>query len=142
MAGKVLLVDDEREFTDVLSQRMVARGLDVDVSADGYEALEKAEKTIYDAIILDLVMPGIDGIETARRLLEKNPDLQVILLSGQATLDKGVAAMKLGAIDFLEKPADLTKLMEKIDHAKAKRMLLVEKKSEESIKNILKSKGW
>ena len=84
----------------------------------------------------------MDGIETLKRMLADNPDLQVILLTGHATLAKGVEAMKLGAMDFLEKPAEIQKLMEKIEQAKANRMLLVEKRSEEKLKEILKTKWW
>lgn len=139
---KVLLVDDEQEFTQVLSERMEARGLQVVTAQDGPSALQKAEEQSFDAIILDLKMPGMDGIETLRRLRRINPNLQVIMLTGQATVKAGVEATKLGALDFLEKPADLKQILEKIQQAKTNKMLLVEKESEEKIKKILKSKGW
>jgi DNA-binding NtrC family response regulator len=139
---RVLLVDDELEFTQVLSERMEARGVDVDTAASGHEALEKATGKPYDAIILDLSMPEMDGIETLQHLLEDNPDLQVILLTGYPTLEKGVEAMRLGAMDFLAKPAGIQKLIEKIDEAKANKMLLVEKRMEQKIKGILEAKGW
>jgi DNA-binding NtrC family response regulator len=139
---KVLLVDDDSEFTEVLSERMEARGVGVDTAASGPEALEKVKDKSYDAIILDLAMPGMDGIETLRRLLEDHPDLQIVLLTGHATLEKGVEAIKLGAMDFLEKPAEIEKLLEKIRTAKANRMVLVEKQAEEKLKSILKTKGW
>ncbi len=139
---KVLLVDDDADFTDVVSERMESRGVGVDTAASGTEALEKVRDKSYDAIILDLAMPEMDGIETLKRLLADNPDLQVILLTGHATLAKGVEAIKLGAMDFLEKPAEIQKLMEKIEQAKANRMLLVEKRSEEKLKQILKTKWW
>jgi len=139
---KVLLVDDEVEFTHILSQRMESRGVGVDTAASGPEALEKVKRTLYDAIFLDLAMPRMDGIETLKRLLESNPDLQVILLTGRATVQKGVEAIKLGAADFLEKPAEIEKLLEKIHQAQARRMLLVEERAEERMKDILKSKGW
>ena len=139
---KVLLVDDELEFTQVLSERMKSRGIDVDIAASGREALEKVGAKSYDAIILDLSMPEMDGIETLRHLIEDNPDLQVILLTGYATLQKGIEAIKLGAVDFLEKPAEIQKLMEAIEEAKANKMLLVEKRVEERIKGILETKSW
>ncbi len=139
---RVLLVDDEADFTEVLSERMKTRGLQVETAENGLEAIKKACDEPYDAIVLDLLMPGMDGIETLKSLLEKNPDLQIILLTGHGSLEKGIEAVKLGAVDFLEKPADLTKLMEKIEEAGDKKMLLVEKKAEEDIKNILKTKGW
>jgi DNA-binding NtrC family response regulator len=139
---KVLLVDDEREFTQVLSERMNHRGVDVDTAASGTEALRMAREASYDAIILDLAMPEMDGIETLRHLLEVNADLQVVLLTGYATVQKGIEAIRLGAMDFLEKPAEIQQLMEKIQQASANRMLLVEKRSEEMIKGILEAKGW
>ncbi|MHC5006528.1 MAG: response regulator [Planctomycetota bacterium] len=139
---KVLLVDDNPEFTEVLSQRMEAREVDVDTAASGSEALEKVGDESYDAIVLDLAMPGMDGMETLKRLLEKRPDLQIILLTGHASLEKGVEAIKIGAMDFLEKPAEIQALMEKIKEAKARKMLLVEKGIEERLKGILGSKSW
>jgi DNA-binding NtrC family response regulator len=139
---KVLLVDDDPEFIEVLSQRMEAREVDVETATSGPEAVEKVSGASYDAIILDLSMPGMDGMETLKRLLTDKPDLQVILLTGYATLEKGIEAVKLGAMDFLEKPAEIQKLMEKIEKAKANKMLLVEEQSEERLKGILKSKSW
>jgi len=139
---KVLLVDDNPEFTEVLSQRMEARDVAVDTAASGAEALEKVSDESYDAIVLDLAMPGMDGMETLKRLLEKRPDLQIILLTGHASLEKGVEAIKIGAMDFLEKPAEIQALMEKIKEAKAKKMLLVEKGIEERLKGILGRKSW
>jgi DNA-binding NtrC family response regulator len=139
---RVLLVDDETELTSVLAERMTSRGLSVDAAASGPEALAKIEEADYDAILLDLAMPGMDGIETLERLLARKPELQVIFLTGQGTLEKGVEAVKLGAKDFLEKPASLDKLIEKIRAAKAEKMVLVEKKMEDEIKQILKTHGW
>jgi len=139
---KVLLVDDEEEFSRILSERMETRGVTVVTAENGPAALKKAKEEQFDAIILDMSMPEMDGIETLKRLLEINPDLQVIMLTGHATLEKGVEAVKLGAMDFLEKPADMDKLLARINEAKAKKMVLVEKRTEQKIKGILKSKGW
>lgn len=143
MAGtRVLLVDDEVEFTEALSERLESRGLKVDSANSGEEALKKIGEVSYDAIFLDLAMPGMDGIETLKNLLSENPDLQVILLTGHATIDKSVEAVKLGARDFLEKPADIDKLLAKIKKAESEKMLIVQKRSQEEIQKILKSKGW
>ncbi len=141
-ADRVLLVDDDLEFTQVLSERMESRGVDVDTAASGQEALDRAKGKPYDAIILDLSMPEMDGIETLQHLLQDNPDLQVILLTGYATAARGVEAIKLGAVDFLEKPAEIQKLIEQIHQAKARRMLLVQKRVEEKIRGILETKPW
>jgi FixJ family two-component response regulator len=75
-------------------------------------------------------------------LLKENPDLQIIFLTGHATLEKGIEAVKLGAVDFIEKPVDIETLLEKVNEAKTKRDLLSEKESEKNIKDILKNKGW
>jgi FixJ family two-component response regulator len=75
-------------------------------------------------------------------LLKENPDLQIIFLTGHATLEKGIEAVKLGAVDFIEKPVDIETLLEKVNEAKTKRDLLSEKESEKKIKDILKNKGW
>jgi DNA-binding NtrC family response regulator len=142
LKANILLVDDEEEFLKVLSQRLEGRGMKVDTSTTGESAIEKAKGKGFDAIVLDLAMPGVDGMETLKRIKSENPDLQIIMLTGHATVDKGVEAIKEGAVDFMEKPVDLKKLMTKIEEAKNKRVLIVEKQHEEKIKDILKSKGW
>jgi DNA-binding NtrC family response regulator len=82
------------------------------------------------------MMPGIGGIETLKRIRKENPEVQIIMLTGQGTIDKAVEAMKEGAIDFLEKPADIDKLMDKIGEAKKKKFLLVMKNIEERVKGL------
>lgn len=140
--SKVLLVDDEEQFLDTLTQRLEIRGLKVEAVTGGEEALDMVGDKKIDAVILDLAMPGIDGIETLRLLKEKQPDLQIIMLTGKATVKSGIEAMKLGATDFLEKPVDLNLLLEKIGEAKNKRLLLIQKHREEEIQKIIKSKSW
>jgi DNA-binding NtrC family response regulator len=138
----VLLVDDEEQFLKVLSQRLEGRGIKVNTSTSGEDALKRVEEKDFDAIILDLAMPGMSGIETLKRIRSENPDVQIIMLTGHSSVEKGVEAIKAGAVDFLEKPADLNKIMEKISEAKRKRIVLVEKKHEAHVKEILQSKGW
>jgi DNA-binding NtrC family response regulator len=138
----VLLVDDEEEFVDVLAERLEARGLTVDTAANGELALEKAGKRPFDAIVLDMAMPGMDGIQTLKGLLKINPDLQVILLTGRATLGQAVEAMKLGALDFLEKPVDIETLVAKIEEAATKRSSLKDKRIEDKLSDIMRKKGW
>jgi len=142
MPEKVLLVDDEKDFLDVMAERMRARGMEVKTASTPSEALALVAKESFDAIILDLQMPEMDGLETLKKIKSKKPELQIILLTGHATVQKGVEAMKLGAMDLLEKPADLSDLTAKIQAASSKRMLLVEKQSEEKIKKILTTKAW
>jgi len=140
--ANVLVVDDEEQFLKVFSQRLEGRGLKVDTSTTGEEALNKVKSKEFDAIVLDLVMPGMSGIETLKRIRSENPDVQIIILTGHGTIEKSVEAVKEGAIDFLEKPADLNKIMEKIAQAKEKKVVLIEKKHEAQVKEILESKGW
>jgi DNA-binding NtrC family response regulator len=139
---RVLLVDDEGEFVSALSERLEARGLEVDTAENGDVALAKAEKRKFDAILLDMSMPGMNGIETLKGLLAINPDLQVILLTGRATLEQGVDAMKLGALDLLEKPADIETLVAKIAKAAENRASLEGKHAEDQVSEILGKKGW
>jgi DNA-binding NtrC family response regulator len=138
----ILLVDDEEQFLKVLSQRLEGRGMKVDTSSSGEEALSRVKGKEFDAIILDLAMPGMGGMETLKRIRSENPDVQIIMLTGHGSVEKGVEAIKEGAVDFLEKPADLSKIMEKVAEAKRKRIILVEKKHEAHVKEILQAKGW
>jgi DNA-binding NtrC family response regulator len=142
MSEKILLVDDEKDFLDVMSERIEARGMQVTTAESAVTALKQVESGGFDAIILDLMMPGMDGLETLKAIKKKNPDLQVILLTGHATIEKGIEAMKLGAMDFLEKPADLDKLTEIIKKAQARKMIITERKMEEKMKQIIGTKGW
>lgn len=142
LAANVLLIDDEEQFLVVLGERLETRGLKVNTATSGEDALALVDDENFDAVIVDLAMPGIDGIETLRLLKEKNLDLEIIMLTGHATVQKGIEAMKLGAEDFLEKPVDLGVLLTKISEAKNKRILILEKKSQETIKDIIKNKGW
>ena len=134
--SKVLLVDDEEKFLNVLSQRLGTRGIDADTATSGEDALVKIKNKQFDAIVLDVMMPGIGGIETLKRIRKQYPELQIIMLTGKGTIDKAVETMKEGAIEFLEKPADIDKLMDKIGEAKKKKFLLVMKNIEERVKGL------
>lgn len=139
---KVLLIDDEVAFLEVLSERLRGRGLDVTTAASGEDALRLADTTAFDAVILDLAMPGMDGIETLKRLLAVQPRLQVMILSGQATLHAAVEATKLGAVDIFEKPTDIETLVNRIRLARARRLALEEQATQAEIDDILRTRGW
>ena len=104
--------------------------------------MANAEKQDYDLIVLDLAMPGIDGLETLKRIKAKQPDAEIIMLTGQGSIRTSIEAMKLGAEDFLQKPVNITELMDKISEAKDKRMLVLQAKSVKEIEKILHTKGW
>lgn len=140
--ANVLLVDDEEKFLQVFSQRLEARGMKVDTAANGEDAIGRVRSEDFDAIVLDLSMPGMGGLEALKEMKHENPDLQIIILTGHGTLQAGVDAMKSGALDFLEKPVDLNKLLAKIGEAHEKKVLILEKRHQEQVEEILRSKGW
>lgn len=140
--SSVLLVDDEEEFVKTLAARLEIRGLKVDVAYSGEAAIEKVKDRSFDAILLDLAMPGMDGIETLRRLRELNPDSQVVLLTGRATVKGAIQAMRLGALDLLEKPVDIEVLVEKIEEASTNKMRLNDQRIQQRISDIMRKKGW
>jgi DNA-binding NtrC family response regulator len=142
MAEKVLIVDDDKAFLAILAERMQNRGMEVSTAESAAAALKMLEKETYDAVLLDLMMPEMGGIEALQIMRKKQPEVQVIFLTGHPSVSKGVEAMKLGAMDFIPKPVDMNELTEKIHQAKAGRMILVEKRSQEKIKKILTDKGW
>ena len=142
MSDNVLIVDDEKDFLDLISERLRAREMKVSTTTSAKDALSMIDQESFDAVVLDLQMPEMDGLEALKRIKEKNPDVQVILLTGHATVEKGVEAMKLGAMDLIEKPADLTTIIDRIKRAKAEKIILVEKKSEQRIRDILTRKSW
>jgi len=139
---RVLLVDDEADFLEVLAERMRSRGVEVTCALSGREALQHADESSFDAVVLDLAMPGLDGIETLRRLLEIQPELQVMILSGRATVQAAVEAIQLGAIDIFEKPTDVETLVKRIRSARAKRIAEEESATQEQIDEILRTRGW
>lgn len=139
---RVLLVDDEESFVEILAERMRSRGLEVSCATSGREALKKAQEAAYDAVVLDLAMPGLDGIETLRRMRELQPDLQVMILSGRATVKTAVEAIQLGAIDIFEKPTEVETLVERIRSARAARLAKDDQATQEQIDAIMRNRGW
>jgi DNA-binding NtrC family response regulator len=142
MAERILLVDDEKDFLDIMSERLKYRGMDVATAGSAREAISKIALESYDVIVLDLQMQEMDGLEALKVLRTVKPELQVILLTGHVTLEKGVEAMKLGAMDLMEKPADITILEDKIRRAHTRKMILVEKQMETRVNEIILNKGW
>lgn len=140
--AKVLLVDDEEDFLDSLSQRLETRGLKVTGATRGEDAVDMVDRQEFDAIVLDLAMPGMDGLETLKRIREKHPESEIIMLTGHASIKSSVEAMKLGAEDYLEKPFEINELLEKIKEAKNKHILVLKEKSKKEIEKILKTKSW
>jgi DNA-binding response OmpR family regulator len=115
--ARVLVVDDEPNVRSALTRSLALLGYRADAASSGYEALGMLQRTPYDLMVLDLRMPGMDGVEVMQRSRQLRPDLLVIVLTGHATLDSAIAAVKSHAIDYLLKPASLHDLAEAVANA-------------------------
>jgi DNA-binding NtrC family response regulator len=117
----ILLVDDEKDFVEMLSMRLEDAGDKVTPAYDGNMCLEKLKATPIDVVILDIKMPGMDGIQTLREIKSRYPLVEVILLTGHGTTETAIEGMKLGAFDYLLKPADFEELKSILDRAKRRK---------------------
>lgn len=117
MKIKVLLVDDEKEYVEALAQRLEARNLSVITAFDGDEAIDRVREENIDVVILDMVMPGRSGIDVLKEIKKIQPLVEVILLTGHATVQSAIDSMTRGAFYYLMKPAEMKSLLEKIAHA-------------------------
>ena len=115
---RVLLVDDEAQFVTTTARILKARGFDVTAAFDGYEAVEAVKHGGgFDVVVLDIKMPGLDGVAALGEIKKRAPDTEVIMLTGHAALETGTQAMRKGAYDYLMKPCDIEDLVEKIKEA-------------------------
>ncbi|MBU2631091.1 MAG: response regulator, partial [Proteobacteria bacterium] len=137
MKAKVLLVDDEKEFVETLAQRLELRDLSVTTVYSGESAIAISEKIDFDAIILDVLMPEMTGIEVLKEIKKIKPLTPIIMLTGEATVENAIQGMKLGAFDFLMKPTDTDLLVEKINQAYALKQSHEERIRQAEIENIL-----
>ncbi|MFH1139084.1 MAG: response regulator [Pseudomonadota bacterium] len=117
----IMLVDDERDFVEMLSLRLKDEGHRVTAAYNGQEALEALKKNEPDVIILDIKMPGLDGIQTLKEIKAAHPIMEVILLTGHGAVDTAVEGLKAGAFDYLLKPADPKELSAKLEAARARK---------------------
>jgi len=114
---RVLLVDDEEEFVSALSERLMLRGIEVDSALNGEEALARLVEKEFEVVILDVMMPGLGGLEVLRQIKTTHPNTQVILLTGHGATREGIEGMRLGAFDYLIKPVDIEEMLEKMKEA-------------------------
>ena len=115
--ARVLIVDDEERFRTTLNKLLAVRGLEVHNVGSGMEALEELKAKPYDVILLDVKMPGMTGIEALAEIKKINPQVEVIILTGHASVDVAVEIMRLGGYEYLLKPCPIEELMEKIEAA-------------------------
>lgn len=120
---RVLLVDDEVEFLETLLKRMRKRQVEAAGVQSGEEALRYLEKTPVDVVVLDVKMPGMDGIQALKAIKEHHPLVEVIMLTGHANVEVAIQGMELGAFDYLMKPMDIDELLYKVQDACKKKRL-------------------
>ncbi len=120
---KLLVIDDETEFLETLVKRMRKRRLDARGAQSGEEGLKVLQQAVVDVVVLDVKMPGMDGIETLREIKKRFPLVEVIMLTGHASLEVAIQGMELGAFDYLMKPTDIDELLYKVQDAYKKKVL-------------------
>ncbi len=142
LGERILLVDDEEEYTRFLGYRLSSRGYKVAIAFSGENAVDMVQGGDIDVIVLDLALPGFDGIEALRRILHFDPDIQVIILSGHATQRAAVIAGGLGAMELLENPVPFDELLRKIVEATQVRREAIERRLSSQSGEILSKWGW
>ena len=139
----VMLVDDEAPFVETMTKRLAKRDLNVISAFSGQEALEALDKhRNVDVVILDVKMPGMDGIETLKKMKAAYPLIEVVMLTAHATVESAIEGMKFGAFDYLMKPCDMEQLMGKVNEASRKKRGHEEKIREAHVKEILTKRGF
>ena len=124
---RVLLVDDEKDYLEVLTRRLSKRDVDVDGVSSGEEALQYVQVRPIDVAVLDVKMPGMDGLAVLREIKKSHPLIEVIMLTGHASLEVALEGMRLGAFDYLMKPAEIDELLYKIQDAHRAKIIQEEK---------------
>jgi len=138
---RVLIVDDEKDFLEMLSMRLEGAGEKVWTALSGMECMDTLSETSIDVIIMDLRMPGMDGIETLREIKKLCPLTEVILLTGHGSAETAVEGLKLGAFDYLIKPADFNELTDKLMCAWRRRDEQAERIRQAEVKLLLRRSG-
>ena len=116
-AIQLLLVDDEELFLSTTKKLLEKRGVNTATSANGFDALKILEEHRIDVVILDVKMPGLDGVEVLRKIKRKYPLIEVIMLTGHASVESAVEGLKLGAFDYLTKPSSIEEIIAKVQNA-------------------------
>ncbi len=133
----MLVVDDEDDFRETFMKRLQRRNIDISGAESGEKALELLDEKLFDVVILDVKMPGMDGVETLREMKRKRPLMEVIMLTAHASVESGIEGMKLGAFDYIMKPADIDELMDKMRQAHEKKAIHEEKIRQAKIKELM-----
>ncbi len=119
----LLLVDDEQDFTSALGRRLSKRGIVVEVANSGEAGLDKLAQSAADVVLLDVRMPGMDGLSVLHKIKEQWPLTEVIMLTGHASMEVAIRGMELGAFDYLMKPVEFQELLYKVEDAASRKRL-------------------
>ena len=114
---RVLVVDDELDFLETIVKRLEVRDIKATGVDSGPKALDLLDKEDFDVVVLDVKMPGMDGVETLVEMKKKKPQLPVVMLTGHATVESGIQGMKKGAFAYVMKPVALDELLDKLQKA-------------------------
>ncbi len=120
---RLLLVDDEARFVETLSKRLTARGFEVEGALGGPQALELLDARPFDVVLLDVWMPGMDGLEVLKAIRRRHPSVKIILVSGNASINAAIEGMRLGAVDYLLKPVEIDDILAKVEAAFEKKTI-------------------
>ena len=142
MSIRVLLVDDEEQFVELLSERLKTRGFEVLTALSGDEGLRVLDKIDIDVAILDVMMPGRDGLSTLQEFKRTRPLTEVIMLTGNTTVETAISGMKLGAFDYLLKPVDTAVLVDKLTGARQRKKDHEDRIRNAEVERIVKTKGY
>lgn len=137
--SKILLVDDEVVFTANMSKLLTSRGYRVTAANSGDAAIQELEKEDYDVVVLDLKMPGMDGITTLKEIKKLELFTQTLILTGHGSIDTALEAVRLGAYDYLTKPCEIDDLVNKIEGAWQKKDDEVKEEMQDNIQKIVES---
>ncbi|MBC2703221.1 response regulator [Desulfobacula sp.] len=139
--ARVLIVDDEKDFVEMFSLRLEGQGEKVFIAYSGKDALKILENVAIDVVILDIRMPGMDGIDTLRQIKILHPIVEVILLTGHGSTETAVEGMKLGAFDYLMKPADFKDIKVKMENARKRKDEQEERIRQAEVRFLLRRSG-
>ena len=142
MKVRVLLVDDEEQFVETLAMRLEARDFAVASAFSGDQALDYLKANEADVVVLDVLMPGLSGIDTLGMMKKIRPLTEVIMLTGHATVETAIEGMKLGAFDYLMKPTEIEELVEKITKAQKRKAEQEERIQKATIDRIAQTRGF
>jgi len=125
---RVLIVDDEEEFVETIVKRLNDRGLVAEGVMSGQQALDLMQSKDFDVVILDVKMPGMDGIETLREMKKRKPLTEVIMLTGHGSVESGIQGLQLGAYNYVMKPVPLDELLSQMNQAYERKLIEEERK--------------